>query len=279
MGGNGSSYFLNIKGPELLNKYVGETERRIRLIFERARELAQASADRPVVIFFDEMESIFRTRGSGVSSDMETTVVPQLLTELDGVERLSNVVIIGATNREELIAPAIMRPGRLDMKVRINRPTKRGAREIFARHFDPSIPHEGDIDELIGDAVDELYSDRPFAQLHFSNGQRQVLHYRDFVSGAMIANILARAKKLAIKEALSHYGAPRAAEEGDGGVKGGIGKQHLRTAIAAEQEESEYMPTSTNPEEWSKIVSADHGGSRVTSVELLSGRSCTWPVC
>ena len=279
MGGDGSSYFLNVKGPELLNKYVGETERRIRLIFERARELAQASADRPVVIFFDEMESIFRTRGSGVSSDMETTVVPQLLTELDGVEGLSNVVIIGATNREELIDPAIMRPGRLDMKVRINRPTKRGAREIFARHFDPSIPHVGDIDELIGDAVDELYSDRPFAQLHFSNGQRQVLHYRDFVSGAMIANILARAKKLAIKEALSHHGAQRAAEEGTGGVEGGIGKQHLRAAIAAEQEESEYMPTSTNPEEWSKIVSADHGGSRVTSVELLSGRSCTWPVC
>ena len=149
LGSEGTSYFLNIKGPELLNKYVGETERRIRLIFERARELAQLSADRPVVIFFDEMESIFRTRGSGVSSDMETTVVPQLLTELDGVESLSNVIVIGATNREELIDPAIMRPGRLDIKIRVNRPNKQGAREIFARHFTESVPHQGALDELI----------------------------------------------------------------------------------------------------------------------------------
>ena len=269
LGSEGTSYFLNIKGPELLNKYVGETERRIRLIFERARELAQLSADRPVVIFFDEMESIFRTRGSGVSSDMETTVVPQLLMELDGVESLSNVIVIGATNREELIDPAIMRPGRLDIKIRVNRPNKQGAREIFARHFTESVPHQGALDELISAAVDELYADRPFVQLHFSSGEREILHYRDFVSGAMIANILSRAKKLAIKDALRLRAG---SEQAAGGDHEGIAKQHLLDAIAAERAESEYVPTSTNPEEWTKIISQDHSGARVERVELLTTR-------
>ena len=248
---------------------MGETERRIRLIFERARELAQLGVDRPVVIFFDEMESIFRTRGSGVSSDMETTVVPQLLTELDGVESLSNVIVIGATNREELIDPAIMRPGRLDIKIRVNRPNKQGAREIFARHFTESVPHQGALDELIIAAVDELYADRPFVQLHFSSGEREILHYRDFVSGAMIANILSRAKKLAIKDALRLRAG---SEQATGGDHEGIAKQHLLDAIAAERAESEYVPTSTNPEEWTKIISQDHSGARVERVELLTTR-------
>ena len=263
LGTTAPSYFLNVKGPELLNKFVGETERRIRLIFERARELAsEQTADgsqRPVIIFFDEMESIFRTRGSGVSSDMETTVVPQLLTELDGVEKLNNVIVIGATNREELIDPAIMRPGRLDIKIRVNRPTKQGAREIFARHFPDSVPHQGELDALIDDAVEDLYADRPFVKLHFANAEPRVLHYRDFVSGAMIANIVSRAKKLAIKEALT---------AADGSVSG-ITAAHLHEAIAAEQAESEYVPTSANPEEWAKIVAGTSVGAHVTGVELM----------
>ncbi|QPK80191.1 proteasome ATPase [Corynebacterium lizhenjunii] len=271
LGTGAPSYFINVKGPELLNKYVGETERRIRLIFERARELA-ASGERPVIIFFDEMESIFRTRGSGVSSDMETTVVPQLLTELDGVEDLRNVIIIGATNREELIDPAIMRPGRLDMKIRVNRPTRAGARDIFARHFPEGIPHEGSREELIDAAVAELYSPRPFVQLHYADGTEHLLHYRDFVSGAMIANIIARAKKLAIKEALSTHGEDlRPAQE-----RARLTAAHLNLAIAAEQAESEHVPSSTNPEDWAKIVGGAHAGCPVERVELVGFRSSTW---
>ena len=267
LGATAPSYFLNVKGPELLNKFVGETERRIRLIFERARELAsEPTADgsqRPVIIFFDEMESIFRTRGSGVSSDMETTVVPQLLTELDGVEKLSNVIVIGATNREELIDPAIMRPGRLDIKIRVNRPTKQGAREIFARHFPESVPHEGELSLLIDTAVEDLYAERPFVTLYFSNADPRVLHYRDFVSGAMIANIVSRAKKLAIKEALDET------NTAEGKQPAGITAAHLHQAIAAEQAESEYVPTSANPEEWAKIVAGTSAGAHVTGVELM----------
>ena len=205
------------------------------------------------------MESIFRTRGSGVSSDMETTVVPQLLTELDGVEDLRNVIVIGATNREELIDPAIMRPGRLDIKIRINRPTKDGARAIFERHFDVSVPHQGSRESLITGAVEELYADRPFVRLHYTGGGCRVLRYRDFVSGAMIANLISRAKKLAIKEALAS------------GTHAAVTAAHLSQAIAAEQQESERIPSSTNPEEWSRIVAGvNAAGRRVERVELLA---------
>src|SRR5699024_7167469 len=193
-----------VKGPELLNKFVGETERRIRMIFERARELAALNPNRPVIIFFDEMESIFRTRGSGVSSDMETTVVPQLLTELDGVEKLDNVIIMGATNRDELIDPAIMRPGRLGIKVRVNRPNKQCAKDIFDSHFPEDIPHLGDRQELIDFATDELFDDRPFVRVHFSGGSERVLYYRGFVSRAMIADVMSRAQELAIEDSLQN---------------------------------------------------------------------------
>lgn len=261
-----SSYFLNVKGPELLNKYVGETERRIRLIFERARELAADGSGQPVIVFFDEMESIFRTRGSGVSSDMETTIVPQLLTELDGVEDLRNVIIIGATNREELIDPAIMRPGRLDIKIRVNRPTKTGARDILRRHFPESLPHSGSYDQLLDTTIEQMYSDRPFVRLHLSTGDSTVLHYRDFVSGAMIANVVARAKKLAIKEALAS------------GSAGAITQSHLSQALAAEQADSEHVPAATSAGDWAKIVGGDAGGGTVVSVDLLGYRSPTWHV-
>ncbi|APT92529.1 ATPase AAA [Corynebacterium phocae] len=264
LGADEPSYFINVKGPELLNKFVGETERRIRLIFERARNLASQPGNRPVVVFFDEMESIFRTRGSGVSSDMETTVVPQLLTELDGVEDMHNVIVIGATNREELIDPAIMRPGRLDIKIRVNRPNKRDARDIFARHFDVSVPHAGPLDSLIDGAVEELYADRPFVELVFEDGSTRVLHYRDFVSGAMIANIISRAKKLAIKESISS------------GSSASLKSTHLSQAIAAEQAESEHIPTSTNPEEWAKIQGGSGGNRKVAAVNQLGFRSSSW---
>ena len=272
MGEESTSYFLNVKGPELLNKYVGETERRIRLIFERARELAAYSPNRPVIIFFDEMESIFRTRGSGVSSDMETTVVPQLLTELDGVEKLDNVIIIGATNRDELIDPAIMRPGRLDIKVRVSRPNWQGAKEIFENHFSADVPHQGDRPELIQFATDELFGERPFVRLHFEDGTERTLYYRDFVSGAMIANIMARAKKLAIKDSLQNPAGPR-----------GINRSHLSLAIAAEQAESEHLPTSTTAEEWIKTIDGGSGGTigqgkHVDRVEFLGFRSPSWHV-
>lgn len=242
IGGN-SSYFINVKGPELLNKFVGETERRIRLIFERARELAEEG--KPVIIFFDEMESIFRTRGSGVSSDMETTVVPQLLTEIDGVEGLSNVIVVGATNREELIDPAILRPGRLDVKIRVQRPGRAAARDIFARHLRADLPTAQPVPELINATVDYLFADKPFVELTYHDHTTEVLHYRDFISGAMIANIVDRAKKFAIKAHIQ-------------GHNEGITQAHLLAAVDAEHRENEDVPNTSNPDEWTRI-SGIHG--------------------
>ncbi|MDY5785726.1 MULTISPECIES: proteasome ATPase [unclassified Corynebacterium] len=253
IGDGGTAHFINVKGPELLNKFVGETERRIRLIFERARELA--ADGHPVIVFFDEMESIFRTRGSGVSSDMETTVVPQLLTEIDGVEDIANVIVIGATNREELIDPAILRPGRLDIKIRVSRPTREEARDIFARHLTDSVPHAEDTDSLIDAATAALFEPRAFIRLTFADGTEETLNYSDFVSGAMIANIVDRAKKLAIKDHLS------------GASVLGVSPDHLRAAVRAEQDESEDMPNTANPDEWARITG--HHGRRVMAVEVV----------
>lgn len=255
IGAGNRSYFINVKGPELLNKYVGETERRIRLIFERAHELAEEG--RPVIVFFDEMESIFRTRGSGVSSDMETTVVPQLLTELDGVESLSNVIIIGATNREELIDPAILRPGRLDVKIRVERPDKQAARDVFARHLKQNIPTAEPIDSLINNAVDHLYADNPYVELSLIDGSTEILHYRDFVSGAIIANIVDRAKKCAIKDHIA-------------GRHSGVASEHLIAAIDTENHESEDLPNTSNPDDWSRIIGRH--GLRVAHARVLGGQ-------
>ncbi|WKD57672.1 Proteasome-associated ATPase [Corynebacterium capitovis DSM 44611] len=253
IGSGGTTHFINVKGPELLNKFVGETERRIRLIFERAREMA--SDGRPVIVFFDEMESIFRTRGSGVSSDMETTVVPQLLTEIDGVEGIANVIVIGATNREELIDPAILRPGRLDIKIRVSRPTREEVRDIFSRYLTDSVPHAEPIAALIDAAVDALFAPRPFVRLELVDGTAEVLHYRDFVSGAMIANIVDRAKKLAIKDHIA------------GASTSGVTVEHLRAAVRAEQDESEDLPNTANPDEWARITG--RRGRRVVAAEVL----------
>ncbi|MFP5417418.1 MAG: proteasome ATPase [Actinomycetes bacterium] len=262
------SSFLNIKGPELLNKYVGETERQIRLTFARAREVAEAG--RPVIVFFDEMDSLFRARGSGVSSDVESTIVPQLLAEIDGVESLANVIVIGATNREDLIDPAILRPGRLDVKIRLDRPTASGAAEILALSLTPATPwneeeaaESGGEGELrasgIADAVTDLYApttENEFVEVTYASGAREVLHVGDFASGAMLANIAARAKKAAIKELL------------DGGQRG-VRRGHVLDAVRAEVTQNEDLPNTTNPDDWAKL--SGRRGERIVFMRTLAG--------
>ena len=268
MGSGGESYFLNIKGPELLNKFVGETERQIRQIFDRARSIAEDG--RPVIVFFDEMDAIFRTRGSGSSSDLENTVVPQLLSEIDGVEDLRNVIVIGASNREEMIDPAILRPGRLDVKIRVERPDEKSAREIAELYLvdtlplDPALVEEtGDRHAAVAALIDELssrmyaqHSDNEFVELTFVDGSREVLYYRDFASGAMIANIVDRAKKNALKRALA------SGQPDDHGVS----LEDVRTAVDQEFAENDDLPNTANPDEWARI--SGRTGQRVTEVTV-----------
>ncbi len=262
------SYFLNIKGPELLNKYVGETERQIRLVFQRAREKSEEGW--PVIVFFDEMESLFRTRGTGISSDMESTVVPQLLAEIDGVEALRNVIVIGASNREDLIDPAILRPGRLDVKIKIERPDEEAAASIFARYLTSDLPLSADAIETIGGGdrdkavqgmveatVTEMYAvedHNRFLEVTYQNGDKEVLYFKDFSSGAMIENIVRRAKKLAIKRVI------------DGGPKG-ISPDDLSASIHQEFKEHEDLPNTTNPDDWAKI--SGKKGERIVFVRTL----------
>ncbi|MFX0539722.1 proteasome ATPase [Ornithinimicrobium sp. Y1847] len=264
-----TSYFLNIKGPELLNKYVGETERHIRLIFQRARE---KSADgNPVVVFFDEMESLFRTRGSGVSSDVETTIVPQLLAEIDGVERLDNVIVIGASNREDMIDPAILRPGRLDVKIKIERPDAQGARDIFTKYLTTEVPlhetelerHEGSreatVAALIDATVERMYAVTPanaFLEVTYAGGDKEILYFKDFASGAMVNNIVDRAKKLAIKDLLTR------GEEG-------LRQEQLERAYLDEFKENEDLPNTTNPDDWARV--SGKKGERITYIRTLVG--------
>lgn len=258
------SYFLNIKGPELLNKFVGETERHIRLIFQRARE--KASEGTPVIVFFDEMDSIFRTRGTGVSSDVETTVVPQLLSEIDGVEGLENVIVIGASNREDMIDPAILRPGRLDVKIKIERPDAEAAQDIYSKYLTEFLPvHADDLAEFDGDrsacikamiekVVDRMYAeidDNRFLEVTYANGDKEVMYFKDFNSGAMIQNVVDRAKKNAIKSVL---------ETGQPGLR----IQHLLDSIVDEFAENEDLPNTTNPDDWARI-SARRGSGSSTS--------------
>ena len=264
----GRSYFINIKGPELLNKYVGETERQIRLIFERARE--KSDEGWPVIIFFDEMDSMFRTRGTGISSDMESTIVPQLLAEIDGVEGLRNVIVIGATNREDLIDPAILRPGRLDVKIKIERPDADAAHQIFARYLTNELPiSQTDIDnlgdgdaqkavqEMVNQAVAEMYATTDvnrFLEVTYQNGEKEIMYFKDFSSGAMIENIVRRAKKLAIKRLI------------DTGLKG-ICLQDLVDSIHQEFKEHEDLPNTTNPDDWAKI--SGKKGERIVFIRTL----------
>ena len=255
--GKGRSYFINIKGPELLNKYVGETERQIRLVFQRARE--KSDEGWPVIVFFDEMDSMFRTRGSGISSDMESTIVPQLLAEIDGVEGLTNVIVIGATNREDLIDPAILRPGRLDVKIKIERPNEQAATSIFANYLTDEIPiGEGyHVPEMIEQTVAEMYRDdeaNRFLEVTYQNGDKEILYYKDFASGAMIENIVRRAKKLAIKRVIG--GGPR-----------GVITQDLIDSIKQEYKEHEDLPNTTNPDDWAKI--SGKKGERIVFIRTL----------
>ncbi len=270
----GKSFFLNIKGPELLNKYVGETERHIRLVFQRARE--KASEGMPVIVFFDEMDSIFRTRGSGVSSDVENTIVPQLLSEIDGVEGLENVIVIGASNREDMIDPAILRPGRLDVKIKIERPDAEAAKDIFSKYVLTELPlhpddlteHGGSraatVDAMIQRVVERMYSETEenrFLEVTYANGDKEVLYFKDFNSGAMIENIVARAKKMAIKEFL------------DTGQKG-MRIAHLLTACVDEFSENEDLPNTTNPDDWARI--SGKKGERIVYIRtLVSGKQGT----
>ncbi len=255
--GKGRSYFINIKGPELLNKYVGETERQIRLVFQRARE--KSDEGWPVIVFFDEMDSMFRTRGTGISSDMESTIVPQLLAEIDGVEGLKNVIVIGATNREDLIDPAILRPGRLDVKIKIERPNEEGARSIFAQYLTDEIPLDpGDtVGDMIDATVEEMYKEddaNRFLEVTYQNGDKEVMYYKDFSSGAMIENIVRRAKKLAIKRVI-------------GGGDKGVSRQDLLDSIAQEYKEHQDLPNTTNPDDWAKI--SGKKGERIVFIRTL----------
>jgi len=270
-GERATSYFLNIKGPELLNKYVGETERHIRLVFQRARE--KASEGTPVIVFFDEMDSIFRTRGSGVSSDVENTIVPQLLSEIDGVEGLQNVIVIGASNREDMIDPAILRPGRLDVKIKIERPDAEAARDIFSKYILPGLPiHADDLAEHGGDAdatvaamiqhtVERMYSESEenrFLEVTYANGDKETLYFKDFNSGAMIQNIVDRGKKMAIKDLLT---------TGQRGLR----MQHLLAACVDEFRENEDLPNTTNPDDWARI--SGKKGERIVYIRtLVSGK-------
>jgi proteasome-associated ATPase len=264
---DGRAFFLNIKGPELLNKYVGETERHIRLVFQRARE--KASEGTPVIIFFDEMDSIFRTRGSGISSDVETTIVPQLLSEIDGVETLENVVVIGASNREDMIDPAILRPGRLDVKIKIERPDAEAAKDIFGKyirtdlplHADDLVEHDGSreatVAAMIQRTVERIYTedeDNRFLEVTYANGDKEVLYFKDFNSGAMIENIVARAKKMAIKDFLETGGK-------------GLRLAHLMTACIDEFKENEDLPNTTNPDDWARI--SGKKGERIVYIRTL----------
>jgi proteasome-associated ATPase len=262
-------FFLNIKGPELLNKYVGETERKIREIFVKAKE--KANEDVPVVVFFDEMDALFRTRGTGISSDVETTIVPQLLAEIDGVEGLKNVIVIGASNRQDLIDPAILRPGRLDVKIKIERPDRSAAADIFRKYLTEEIPiaesetaaRGGDvraaIEAMIAAAIDAMYDlsdDNRFLEVTYANGDKEVLYFKDFASGAMIESVVRRAKKLALKRYI-------------GAGEKGVRAEDLHTAVREEFKENEDLPNTTNPDDWAKI--AGKKGERIVYVKPLMG--------
>jgi proteasome-associated ATPase len=273
-GAEGKSFFLNIKGPELLNKYVGETERHIRLVFQRARE--KASEGTPVIVFFDEMDSLFRTRGSGVSSDVENTIVPQLLSEIDGVEGLENVIVIGASNREDMIDPAILRPGRLDVKIKIERPDAESARDIYSKYLTATLPlHADDLTEFEGNkaecvnamiqrTVERMYTESEenrFLEVTYANGDKEVLYFKDFNSGAMIQNIVDRAKKMAIKDWIDNR-------------QKGLRVSHLLQACVDEFKENEDLPNTTNPDDWARI--SGKKGERIVFIRtLISGKQGT----
>ncbi|MBW2360228.1 MAG: proteasome ATPase [Deltaproteobacteria bacterium] len=261
------SYFLNVKGPELLNKYVGETEHKLREVFKKARD--KASEDVPVVIFFDEMDSLFRMRGSGISSDMEATVVAQFLAEIDGVESLNNVIVIGASNRQDLIDPAVLRPGRLDLKIKVQRPNADAAREIFSKYLTADLPfHQKAVDRygsvpeeiaksMVDETIERMYrtdDENKFLEVTYAKGEREIFYFKDFSSGAMIENIVARAKKKAVKRTIDHG-------------ERGIHVDDMIEAVNEEFKENEDLPNTTNPDDWARI--SGRKGERIINVRTL----------
>jgi proteasome-associated ATPase len=266
-GREATPYFLNVKGPELLNKYVGETEHKLREVFKKARD--KASEDIPVVIFFDEMDSLFRMRGSGISSDMEATVVAQFLSEIDGVESLKNVIVIGASNRQDLIDPAVLRPGRLDLKIKVNRPDAEAAAEIFSKYLLADLPFHTEAEEkygsdpekivsgMIADTIDHMYKtseENKFLEVTYAKGEREIFYFKDFASGAMIQNIVSRAKKRAVKRAIENN-------------ERGIRLDDLFDSVNEEFKENEDLPNTTNPDDWARI--SGRKGERIINVRTL----------
>ena len=263
------SYFLHVKGPELLSKYVGESERQVREVFQKAKE--RADHGHPVIVFFDEMDALFRTRGTGISSDIESTIVPQFLSEIDGVERLNNVIVIGASNRQDLIDPAVLRAGRLDVKVKVGRPDMTAARDIFSKYVTTDLPfaeddlkqHGGDarslVEALIKMTVEAMYAtseENKFIEVTYANGEKEVLYFKDFASGALIEGIVSRAKKYAVKRAIAQEGA-------------GLRSEDLVRAIREEFKEHEDLPNTTNPDDWAKV--AGKKGEKIVHLRTISG--------
>jgi len=263
------SYFLHVKGPELLNKYVGESERQVREVFKKAKERAEDG--HPVIVFFDEMDALFRTRGTGVSSDIESTIVPQFLSEIDGVERLRNVIVIGASNRQDLIDPAVLRAGRLDVKVKVGRPDADAARDIFSKYISTELPfaeedvarHGGDrhalVERLTAMTVEAMYAaseENKFIEVTYANGEKEVLYFKDFASGALIEGIVSRAKKFAVKRVIANEGT-------------GLRSDDLIRAIREEFKEHEDLPNTTNPDDWAKV--AGKKGEKIIHLRTISG--------
>ncbi len=263
------SYFLHVKGPELLNKYVGESERQVREVFKKAKE--RAADGNPVIVFFDEMDALFRTRGTGISSDIESTIVPQFLSEIDGMERLRNVIVIGASNRQDLIDPAVLRAGRLDVKVKVGRPDAVAAKDIFSKYLSIDLPfseedlkrHGGDAKALVEQMTDltvgAMYAsseENKFIEVTYANGEKEVLYFKDFASGALIEGIVSRAKKFAVKRAIAKEGR-------------GLRSEDLIRAIREEFKEHEDLPNTTNPDDWAKI--SGKKGEKIVHLRTING--------
>lgn len=263
------SYFLHVKGPELLNKYVGESERQVREVFKKAKE--RAADGNPVIVFFDEMDALFRTRGTGISSDVESTIVPQFLSEIDGMERLRNVIVIGASNRQDLIDPAVLRAGRLDVKVKVGRPDAVAAKDIFSKYLSIDLPfseedlkrHGGDAKALVEQMTDltvgAMYAsseENKFIEVTYANGEKEVLYFKDFASGALIEGIVSRAKKFAVKRAIAKEGR-------------GLRSEDLIRAIREEFKEHEDLPNTTNPDDWAKI--SGKKGEKIVHLRTING--------
>src|SRR5467141_3568043 len=247
-------YFMHVKGPEILNMWVGESERMVREIFATARE--KRGEDFMPFLFIDEAESILGTRRASRHSNILSTLVPMFCSEMDGIDSLNDVVIILASNRADLIDPAILRPGRIDRKIKVNRPNREGAREVYRIYLTPDLPYDGALGkeaENIGAAVDKLIErfvdwqftrreENKFLEVTLRSGRKEVLYRSDLISGAIIASIVERAKAIAIKRAI-------ATQQPEG-----IRETDLQLAFNAEYVENDIFPSSDVTEDWLKLI-------------------------